>query len=228
MWLVNFNRYNLTNYLQHVVIKHYVCKKHTNWYLMSKAAATRTMILQKSFELIYKQGYQATSIDNILATTQVTKGAFFYHFKSKDDMGLAMINEIMYPGMYSSLVKPLLAAGDPVNEIYDMMRNVLLKVPFLRSKYGCPAVNLIEEMSPINNEFKKALLVLINQWQDAIKSTIEQGKALKQVRSEVDAKQVACFVIAGYGGIRNLGKALGTSCYTTYLQELKNYLNQLN
>jgi TetR/AcrR family transcriptional repressor of nem operon len=88
---------------------------------MSKAANTRTMILTKAFELIYKQGYQATSIDNILATTQVTKGAFFYHFKNKDEMGLAMINEIIYPGMYATLVKPLLDSKDPVNEIHEMM-----------------------------------------------------------------------------------------------------------
>jgi TetR/AcrR family transcriptional regulator, transcriptional repressor for nem operon len=143
---------------------------------MSKAANTRTMILTKAFELIYKQGYQATSIDNILATTQVTKGAFFYHFKNKDEMGLAMINEIIYPGMYATLVKPLLDSKDPISEIYEMMRNVLLKVPFLRAKYGCPAVNLIEEMSPLNEDFKTALLKLTDQWQGAIKESVTRVK----------------------------------------------------
>ena len=194
---------------------------------MSKAANTRTMILTKAFELIYKQGYQATSIDNILATTQVTKGAFFYHFKNKDYMGLAMINEIIYPGMYATLVKPLLDSKDPINEIHEMMRNVLLKVPFLRAKYGCPAVNLIDEMSPLNEDFKTALLKLTDQWQDAIKESINQGKASKEIRVDVNPEYVACFVVAGYSGIRNMGKAMGSSCYNIYLQELKNYLKQL-
>ena len=195
---------------------------------MSKAAATRTMILTKSFELIYKQGYQATSIDNILATTQVTKGAFFYHFKNKDEMGLSMINEILFPGMYASLVKPLLDAKSPIVDIHEMMRNVLLKVPFLRAKYGCPAVNLIEEMSPLNERFKQALLKLTDQWQDAIKETINRGKDSGEVRANVNAAYVACFVVAGYSGIRNMGKAVGSNCYTIYLQELKNYLKQLS
>ncbi len=194
---------------------------------MSKAANTRTMILTKSFELIYKQGYQATSIDNILATTKVTKGAFFYHFKNKDEMGLAMINEIIYPGMYASLVKPLLDAKNPINDIHEMMRVVLLKVPFLRAKYGCPAVNLIEEMSPLNEDFKKGLLKLTDHWQDAIKESINQGKALKQIRQDVNPEYVACFVVAGYSGIRNMGKAMGSSCYNIFLQEFKNYLKQL-
>ncbi len=48
---------------------------------MKKAEVTRLNILQKAFELIYVNGYQTTSIDQIIATTQVTKGAFFYHFK---------------------------------------------------------------------------------------------------------------------------------------------------
>ena len=61
---------------------------------MKKAEATRLMILQKAFELIYVKGYQTTSIDDIIATTKVTKGAFYYHFKTKDEMGLAIINEI--------------------------------------------------------------------------------------------------------------------------------------
>ncbi|QHS54407.1 TetR/AcrR family transcriptional regulator [Mucilaginibacter sp. 14171R-50] len=194
---------------------------------MSKAATTRTMILTKSFELIYKQGYQATSIDNILATTKVTKGAFFYHFKNKDEMGLAMINEIIFPGMYASLVKPLLEAKSPVTDIYEMMRNVLLKVPFLRAKYGCPVVNLIEEMAPLNEDFKQALLKLTDQWQDAIKESIDQGKASKQIREDVNAGHVACFVVAGYAGIRGMGKAMGSACYNVYLAGLKNYLKQL-
>lgn len=67
---------------------------------MKKAEATRMAILEKAFDLIYKQGYQATSIDDIIATTRLTKGAFFYHFKNKDEMGIAVINEVMYNGMY--------------------------------------------------------------------------------------------------------------------------------
>ena len=61
---------------------------------MKKAEGTRRNILEKAFELIYERGYQNTSIDDILATTGVTKGAFYYHFQNKDEMGLAIIHEI--------------------------------------------------------------------------------------------------------------------------------------
>jgi len=44
---------------------------------MTKAEGTRMMILQTALKLIYRQGYQATSIDEIIAGTSVTKGALF-------------------------------------------------------------------------------------------------------------------------------------------------------
>jgi len=194
---------------------------------MSKAAATRMMILGKAFELIYRQGYQATSIDEIIATTKVTKGAFFYHFKTKDEMGLAMINDLMYPGMYETLVKPLLSVSDPLAEIYKMMRYILLKDPFFQVKYGCPAVNLVDEMAPLNDAFGQALSRLMMQWQDVIAAGIEHGKSTGKIRKDVHAKEAACFILAGYGGIRNMGKIFGVQSYNVYLKELKNYLSSL-
>lgn len=193
---------------------------------MSKAATTRLTILQKAFGLIYRKGYQATSIDEIIATTQVTKGAFFYHFKNKDEMGLAMINEVMYPGMIETMVKPLQNAHNPVAEIYDMMKG-LLQSPMFDVRYGCPAVNLIEEMSPLNVQFNQALHKLFGEWTNAIKQSVEQGTQSGAISTKVDAQQVAYFVISGYSGIRNMGKLLGTDAYQVYLKELKNYLNTL-
>jgi TetR/AcrR family transcriptional repressor of nem operon len=48
-------------------------------------ARTRTAIMDAAQGLILQQGFAATSIDEIIERTGVTKGAFFYHFKSKSD-----------------------------------------------------------------------------------------------------------------------------------------------
>src|SRR3954462_2632675 len=112
---------------------------------MSKPAYTRLTILHKAFELIYTKGYQTPSIDDIIATTQVTKGAFFYHFKNKDEMGLALINEVMMPSMEGAMVQPLAESTHPVRDIYNMVKLLLLDTPFLQVKYGCPAGNLTQE-----------------------------------------------------------------------------------
>ena len=194
---------------------------------MSKAADTRLAILQKAFNLVYTRGYQATSIDEIIATTRVTKGAFFYHFSNKEAMGLAMINEVMFPGMHRALVAPLADSGDPVREIFVMMKGLLLTNPFFQAKYGCPAINLIDEMAPLNKEFSKALSRLVVQWQEAIEEILRAGKAAGLIRKDVDILQTTYFIMSGYGGIRNLGKIYGKECYGSYLKGLKQYLKSL-
>ncbi|HEU4470859.1 MAG TPA: TetR/AcrR family transcriptional regulator [Flavisolibacter sp.] len=194
---------------------------------VSKAARTRKALLQKAFELIYAKGYQATSIDEILATTEVTKGAFFYHFRNKEKMGLAMISEIMQPDMRSVMILPLQQSEEPIKSIYLMMETILMKHPLFRVQYGCPAVNLIEEMAPVNEAFRCLLAELVLEWQKAIAACIQKGKKRRQIRHDVSPKGVACFITSGYSGIRNLGKLAGRSSYKTYLAELKRYLEGL-
>lgn len=174
---------------------------------------------------MYTRGYQATSIDEIIATTKVTKGAFFYHFKTKDEMGLAVINEVMFPSMYDTLVASLRASNDPVNDIYRVMHDLLFENSFLQPKYGCPAGNFAQEMAPLNTHFAEALSKLVEAWQDAIQASIRRAKKAGKVSKEVSPKQVAVFIAAGYWGIRNYAKMYNSNTsYTIYLKELKRYL----
>ncbi len=195
---------------------------------MKKSEATRRALLQKAFELIYIRGYQATSIDDILATTEVTKGAFYYHFKSKDEMGLAIIHEILKPSLRRSFLEPLETGADPLDAIYDLMYGLLMENEFLRVEYGCPASNFTQEMSPWNTDFNRALHALTAEWTEAMTRALETGKNTGAVCKNVNPLQVTLFVMAGYWGIRNLGKLENSkSVYLSYLEQLKNYLNRL-
>ncbi len=195
---------------------------------MKKAEITRLTILQKAFELIYIKGYQTTSIDDIIATTKVTKGAFYYHFKTKDEMGLAIINEILKPTLTSSFIEPLQNEQNPLDAIYNLMDNLLMKNEFLKVEYGCPASNFTQEMTPWNSDFNNALNELTKQWIKVMTATIEKGKKNGLVRNDVNAKQVTMFVMSGYWGIRNFGKLENSKkAYLPYLKQLKIYLDSL-
>lgn len=193
---------------------------------MTKASNTRHTILEKGFDLIYKKGYQTTSIDEIIATTKVTKGAFYYHFKTKDEMGIAIVNEIVKPIMQQNFIIPLKNASKPLEKIYLMIKSLLLENPFLKREYGCPVGNLTQEMTPWNIEFSKALNELILEWQTTIENSIKKEVKNGTLRSNINAKQVSYFIMSGYWGIRNFGKIYNnTDCYYSYLEELKFYLN---
>ncbi|MDV7695928.1 TetR/AcrR family transcriptional regulator [Chryseobacterium soli] len=195
---------------------------------MKKSAATRLNILQKAFELIYTNGYQTTSVDEIIATTQVTKGAFYYHFKTKDEMGLAIINEHLKPSFKNTFVEPIQRAVNPLDGIYQLMENLLIKNELLKVEYGCPASNFTQEMAPWHIEFTKALNELALQWKNAMIESIEKGKETGIIQQETDAEGVAVFVMSGYWGVRNLGKLdNNTASYITYLKQLKSYFKTL-
>jgi len=195
---------------------------------MKKAEATRLNILHKAFELIYVNGYQTTSIDDIIATTKVTKGAFYYHFKTKDEMGVAIIEEILKPTLTGSFIIPLQKKENPLEAIYDLMYDLLMKNEFMKVEYGCPASNFTQEMTPWNADFNKALNDLTRQWTKIMTASIETGKKNGYVRKDVNAKQVTMFIMSGYWGIRNFGKLENTKkAYLPYLKQLKIYLSSL-
>jgi len=185
-------------------------------------------MLYKALDLIYVNGYQATSIDEIISTTNVTKGAFYYHFGSKEQMGLAVINEIIYPEIYQGFIGPLKGSDKPVKDIYKMIRNILFDVPFFRFEYGCPLSNLVQEMSPLIPEFGIALNAITNRCLNALKESLKQGRKTGKMRSGTNEEEVAYFILSGYWGVRNVGKMQNSpDCYILYLEELKRYLKSL-
>ena len=195
---------------------------------MKKSQETRLNILQKAFELIYQKRYQTTSVDEIIATTQVTKGAFYYHFKTKDEMGLAILNELMIPNFKNNFIQPFQTEGNPLDTIYNLLHYLLMENEDLKVEYGCPASNFTQEMAPWNIDFTKALNNLSLDWEKTMIDSIEKAKDDGVLKSDVNAKEVAVFVISGYWGVRNLGKLENSkSVYLIYLKGLKNYFERL-
>jgi TetR/AcrR family transcriptional repressor of nem operon len=55
---------------------------------------TRQRLLQAAFREVYRYGFQSAGIDTILAATNVTKGALYYYFESKEDLGHAWLRPL--------------------------------------------------------------------------------------------------------------------------------------
>jgi len=194
---------------------------------MNKAASTRLHILNSAFDMVYQNGFQATSIDKIIEKTQVTKGAFYYHFKNKDEMGIAIIREIIKPTLQKGLFAPLENSHDPVVDIYGSIERKILQDTDYQIENGCPTNNLVQEMSAINLKFHKALRNILDSWISTIEKALENGKLHNNIRTDLDSKEIAQFIVSGYEGMKGVGKIYGKDLYKAYLSQLKIYLDTL-
>ena len=57
------------------------------------STATRSKLLDAARDVIRTKGYAATTVDDICAAAGVTKGGFFHHFPSKEQLGIAAIEQ---------------------------------------------------------------------------------------------------------------------------------------
>ena len=194
---------------------------------MSKAQNTRHFILEKSFELIYLYGYQSTSIDKIIETTNVTKGAFYYHFKNKEAMGLAVIREIIFPRFKSNLISPLEQPDAGIDAIYQAAETFMLQIPQEQIINGCPTNNMVQEMAGLNSKFREALKGVLQEWKNAIEKCLTLSYEKGQI-GQHDFSSVAQFIIVSYEGNRGIGKLhQDRAFYRSYLTQLRHYLNSL-
>ena len=195
---------------------------------MKKAEETKQIILDKAYELIYSNGYNATSIDDIIHASRLTKGAFYYHFKNKEEMALAMLNDVLFPYLEETMVQPLNNALSPADDLYGMLSYLLLDDPYFEPAFGCPLGNLIQELAPTSGSLNSALLTMTNAWEEAIVKCVNHGKKTGLLKAETKAKQVAYFIMSGYWGARLLGKIHASDApYKVYLKEVKQYLQSI-
>jgi TetR/AcrR family transcriptional repressor of nem operon len=57
--------------------------------IMAKETNAKTRLLDAALSVVRIKGYEATTVDDLCAAAGVTKGAFFHHFKSKEELGVA-------------------------------------------------------------------------------------------------------------------------------------------
>jgi AcrR family transcriptional regulator len=195
--------------------------------------ATRERLLASAFEEIHRHGYQAASLDAILSGAGVTKGALYHHFSDKAALGHAVIDEVVVGLTLDRWTQPLARhTGDPIEGIKLVLRAVADE--FSREEFagrvelGCPLNNLAQELSPLDEGFRRQLLGAFALWTDAFAGALERARAEGVVRPDVEPANVATFLIATIEGSFGLAKnARSAEIVRTNLAILNGYLDGL-
>src|SRR5687768_7877581 len=130
------------------------------------ARATRDAILLAATRLISVHGYNATSLDDVLRESGVGKGNFYYHFKSKEDLGYAILDKIVDAFLERTL-EPCFADADgaPLGQIRCFLDRVLQAQRERNCVGGCVMGNLASELSDGHEGFRTRLATLFTAWQ---------------------------------------------------------------
>ena len=153
---------------------------------------------------MYRSGFRSADLDAILAAAGVTKGALYYHFDDKEALGYAVLDEVMASDLHQKWVQPLRNAEDPIDALVRIVQSESLKREDVRR--GCPLLNLSQEMSGLDEGFRRRTARLFRNWHDAVAGALREGQKRGLVRNDIDANETATFLIAAWEGYAVLGK----------------------
>jgi TetR/AcrR family transcriptional repressor of nem operon len=129
----------------------------------SRALATRSKIVGEAARHFALKGYHDTKLEEIFTGAQVTTGAFFHHFTSKEDLGFAVINSHMEKrredlARIEKRMRGSRTDGDPLHRLIRRL-DAIQEMVRLREKRkgGCIIGNLSTALSDTHDAFRRRL-----------------------------------------------------------------------
>lgn len=189
---------------------------------------TREQILQAAYRAVYEHGLSATSLDDVLARTGVSKGALYHHFDGKLALGCAIVDEVVSAKVREAWIDPLAGAEDPLDVLQQLFRGLARRPPDEVLRYGCPLQNLTAEISSLDERLRGRVEAVLARWVDTVHEALRAGQATGKVDRELDPRRAATFIVASVEGALSLGKASrDAKVFRAAFEELAAYLDAL-
>jgi TetR/AcrR family transcriptional repressor of nem operon len=195
------------------------------------STGTRENILKVANDLVLSQGYAATSLDQILEKAGVTKGAFFYYFKSKAELAEALIER--YAQMDQALMTDMFAQAeklsrDPLQQIQILMGLFEQMFENAVEPPGCLLASYIYQSALHTEPILKTLRGVLLAWRQAIEAKLREAAAKYPPKDEVDFEALADLATTMLEGAFVLGRTFGDpKLVARQLRQYRNYLDLL-
>lgn len=167
---------------------------------------TRERILRAAAQEIHRSGFRGASLDRILSEAGVTKGALYHHFPNKQALGYAVLEEVYRHDLFDRWSVPGADSTNPVGALVDGIAQVRDTVTLEELVIGCPVNNLAQEMSGIDEGFRRRIDGTFEEVRERIRLQLALGQEQRQVAPDVDVAQSAAFILAAIEGGMGMGK----------------------
>jgi TetR/AcrR family transcriptional regulator, transcriptional repressor for nem operon len=173
------------------------------------------------------KGYNSTSVDDVLRESAVGKGNFYYYFKSKEDLGHAILDRVI-AGFVERTLDPCFSDpdADRVGQIHCFLDHVLEAQRQRNCVGGCPMGNLASELSDLHEGFRARLARVFSLWRERLTQALAEGQGRGEVSPQCAPAPVAQFLVAALEGailMTKVTKEIGVM--EECVGELKRYLS---
>jgi TetR/AcrR family transcriptional regulator, transcriptional repressor for nem operon len=166
--------------------------------LTARGAKTRARIVAAATDLMYVQGVGATTLDDVLAASGVSKSQLYHHFDGKDALVRAVIDHV---GEF--VIERERDALGHVSTIPGLRRwrDALVRNNALRhGAYGCVLGSLASEVSDHDDLARQALSRLFAEWQGLLAGALRRLQDTGALPPEVSMDQLATGLMAALQG----------------------------
>jgi len=196
--------------------------------MATKGTRTRRKIIEKSMQLFSVKGYYNTSISDILAAADLTKGGLYGHYASKEDIWYAVYEEAV--GIWKGIVfKGIRNNSDPLSRIEKFIENDMLD--YLGTDVfegGCFFLNMLVELSGQSASMSKQILRGFVRLSGLLRSWLEEADQEGMLRENLDLKEVSNFIIISLNGAAALYiSSRDRSILDQTVRQLRFYIKQL-
>ncbi len=186
---------------------------------------SKARILDAAMHVIRAKGYAATTIDDLCAAAGLTKGSFFHHFKSKEELALAAAEHFsaMAEGLFRSA--PYRALPDPRDRVlgYVDFRAAILRGEL--PEFTCLLGTMVQETYQTHPAIRRACERHISAHAALVAKDIALAKRMYAPRAKWSAESLALFTQAVLQGAFVLAKAKdGPEVAEVCIGHLRRYL----
>ena len=188
----------------------------------------RTRLLDAAMQVVREQGYAATTVDDICQTAGLTKGAFFHHFKSKEDLAVAAAEHFSQMAERLFGAAPYRKFADPLDRLlgYIDFRTEILAGPV--PKFTCLLGTMVQEAYDTHSAIRQACDMYIGAHAAEVAKDIAAAKLLYAPNADWSAESLALYTQAVLQGAFVLAKSKGgPEVARDCLAHLRRYVLQL-